>query len=206
MGYGLPLVTLVMFASATGVPTGVPIKLIMLFTGAYLVNSWHMLLPVILVMALAELGGTLVLHGIARTGGVKVLERIASDRQARVQASFEQWQRRLGGRDVAAITVLRLIPFVRMGTTVGAGLVGLKLRDFILGSAIAALIWAGIPLVLGYMFRANLSDLEAAYHAALAALPMTLGLLGLVICAFVVLRSPATRLRMRTALRISSST
>ena len=203
MGYGLPLVTLVMFASATGLPTGVPIKLIMLFTGAYLVNSWQMLLPVILVMALAELGGTLVLHGIARTGGVKVLERIASDRQARVQASFEQWQRRLGGRDVAAITVLRLIPFVRMGTTVGAGLVGLKLRDFILGSAIAALIWAGIPLVLGYMFRANLSDLEAAYHAALGALPMTLGLLGLVICAFVLFRSPATRLRMRTALRIS---
>lgn len=203
MGYGLPLVTLVMFASATGLPTGVPIKLIMLFTGAYLVNSWQMLLPVILVMALAELGGTLVLHGIARTGGVKVLERIASDRQARVQASFEQWQRRLGGRDVAAITVLRLIPFVRMGTTVGAGLVGLKLRDFILGSAIAALIWAGIPLVLGYMFRANLSDLDAAYHAALGALPMTLGLLGLVICAFVLFRSPATRLRMRTALRIS---
>lgn len=203
MGYGLPLVTLVMFASATGLPTGVPIKLIMLFTGAYLVNSWQMLLPVILVMALAELGGTLVLHGVARTGGVKVLERIASDRQARVQASFEQWQRRLGGRDVAAITVLRLIPFVRMGTTVGAGLVGLKLRDFILGSAIAALIWAGIPLVLGYMFRANLSDLEAAYHAALGALPMTLGLLGLVICAFVLFRSPATRLRMRTALRIS---
>lgn len=203
MGYGLPLVTLVMFASATGIPTGVPIKLIMLFTGAYLVNSWQMLLPVILVMALAELGGTLVLHGVARTGGVKVLERIASDRQARVQASFEQWQRRLGGRDVAAITVLRLIPFVRMGTTVGAGLVGLKLRDFILGSAIAALIWAGIPLVLGYMFRANLSDLEAAYHAALGALPMTLGLLGLVICAFVLFRSPATRLRMRTALRIS---
>ena len=203
MGYGLPLVTLVMFASATGIPTGVPIKLIMLFTGAYLVNSWQMLLPVILVMALAELGGTLVLHGIARTGGVKVLERIASDRQARVQASFEQWQRRLGGRDVAAITVLRLIPFVRMGTTVGAGLVGLKLRDFILGSAIAALIWAGIPLMLGYVFRANLSDLEAAYHAALGALPMTLGLLGLVICAFVLFRSPATRLRMRTALRIS---
>ncbi|MBL8127970.1 MAG: VTT domain-containing protein [Thermomicrobiales bacterium] len=203
MGYGLPIVTLVMFASATGIPTGVPVKLIMLFTGAYLVSSWQMLLPVILVMALAELGGTLVLHGIARTGGVKVLSRIASDRQARVQASFEQWQRRLGGRDVAAIAVLRLIPFVRMGTTVGAGLVGLKLRDFILGSAIAALIWAGIPLMLGYVFRANLADLEAAYHAAMTALPMTLGFVGLAICAFVLFRSPATRIKMRTALRIS---
>lgn len=203
MGYGLPIVTLVMFASATGVPTGVPMKLIMLFTGAYLVGSWQMLLPVILVMALAELGGTMVLHGIARTGGVKLLERIASDRQARVQASFEQWQRRLGGRDVAAIAVLRLIPFVRMGTTVGAALVGLKLRDFVMGSAIAALIWAGVPLMLGYVFRANLSDFEAAYHSAMAALPMTLGFLALAICAFVLFRSPANRIKMRTALRLS---
>ena len=192
-----------MFASATGVPTGVPVKLIMLFTGAYLVSSWQMLIPVILVMALAELGGTLVLHGVARTGGVKLLERIASDRQARVQASFEQWRRRLGGRDVAAIAVLRLIPFVRMGTTVGAGLVGLKLRDFVLGSAIAALIWAGIPLMLGYAFRANLADFETTYHAAMSALPMTLGFLGLAVCAYVLLRSPATRIKMRTALRIS---
>jgi len=203
MGYGLPIVTLVMFASATGVPTGVPVKLIMLFTGAYLVSSWQMLAPVILVMAVAELGGTLVLYTVARTGGVKVLARIASDRQARVQASFAQWQRRLGGRDVAANAVLRLIPFVRMGTTVGAGLVGLKLRDFVFGSAIAALIWAGVPLLLGYVFRANLSDVEAAYHAAMAALPMTLAFLGLAICALVLFRSPATRLRMRTALRIS---
>ena len=203
MGYGLPIVTLVMFASAIGVPTGVPMKLIMLFTGAYLVKSWQMLVPVILVMALAELGGTLVLHGIARTGGVKLLQRIASDRQARVQTSFELWQRRLGGRDVAAIAVLRLIPFVRMGTTVGAGLVGLKLRDFVTGSAIAALIWAGVPLLLGYVFRANLSDFEAMYHAAMSALPMTLGFLGLAICAYLLFRRPATRIRMRTALRIS---
>lgn len=203
MGYGLPIVTLVMFASAVGVPTGVPVKLIMLFTGAYLISSWQMLPPVILVMALAELGGTLVLYGIARTGGVKLLQRIASERQARVQVSFEQWRRRLGGRDVAAIAVLRLIPFVRMGTTVGAGLVGLRFRDFVLGSAVAALIWAGVPLLLGYTFRANLSDLEAAYHAAMAALPMTLGLLGLAVVAFFFFRSPANRVRMRAAFRIS---
>ena len=203
MGYGLPIVTLVMFASATGVPTGVPMKLIMLFTGAYLVSSWQMLVPVILVMALAELAGTLVLYAIVRTGGIKLLQRIASDRQERVQTSFELWRRRFGGRDVAAIAVLRLIPVIRMGTTVGAGLVGLRLRDFITGSAIAALIWAGVPLLLGYVFRANLSDFEAAYHSAMSALPMTLGFLALAICAFLLFRSPATRIRMRTALRIS---
>ena len=90
-----------------------------------------------------------------------------------------------------------------LGTTVGAGLVGLKLRDFVTGSAIAALIWAGVPLLLGYVFRANLSDFEAIYHAAMSALPMTLGLLGLAICAYLLFRRPATRIRMRTALRIS---
>jgi hypothetical protein len=37
----------------------------------------------------------------------------------------------------------------------------------------------------------------------MGALPMTLGFLGLAICAFVLFRSPATRVKMRTALRIS---
>lgn len=201
MAHGLPIITLVMFASATGVPTGVPVKLIMIFTGAYLIGSWQMLLPVIIVMAAAELAGTMLLYGIARTGGVKVLAKIASERQARVEASLDQWRARLGGRDVAAIAVLRLIPFVRMGTTVGAGLVGFKVRDFVMGSVIAAVIWVGAPLTLGYIFRANLADVENAYHAAMSALPLTIGVLLVALAAFLLLRTPALRVRMRTAFR-----
>ena len=74
---------------------------------------------------------------------------------------------------------------------------------FLASALIAALIWAGVPLLLGYIFRANLADIEAAYHTAMGALPMTLGFLGLGICAFVLFRSPATRIKMRTALRLS---
>ena len=66
-----------------GIPTGVPIHVVLLLAGAYLIGSLPGLAVAILAMAAAELAGTLVLHGIARTGGVRLLERMASDRQER---------------------------------------------------------------------------------------------------------------------------
>jgi membrane protein DedA with SNARE-associated domain len=151
----------------------------------------------IVVMAAAELAGTLVLHGIARTGGVRLLERMASDRQERVQATFDRWRGRLGGRDVAVITVLRLIPFVRMGTTVGTGLLGIRLRDFIIGAGISAVIWTALPLGIGYAFRSSVTTIEGYYHSILDALPMTLGIASLIVVISVLGRSAATRARLR---------
>ncbi|MCD6058801.1 MAG: hypothetical protein K0Q89_2331, partial [Thermomicrobiales bacterium] len=51
-----------------GIPTGVPIYVVLLLAGAYLIGSLPGLAVAILVMAAAELTGTLVLHVIARTG------------------------------------------------------------------------------------------------------------------------------------------
>jgi len=151
----------------------------------------------IVVMAGAELAGTLVLHGIARTGGVRLLERMASDRQERVQATFDRWRGRLGGRDVAAIAVLRLIPFVRMGTTVGTGLIGIRPRDFTIGAGISAVIWTAIPLSLGYAFRSNVATIEVYYHRIIGALPVTLGIASLLLVVSVLGKSAATRARLR---------
>lgn len=197
MSYGLPLVVVVMFASAAGVPTGVPIKVVLLLAGASLVDSWQLLLLAIIAMAIAELAGTMVLHLIARTGGVKLLEKIAAERQERVAASFEQWRLRLGGHDVAAIAVLRLIPFVRMGTTVGTGLLGINLRTFLYGSAIAAVIWTSVPLSLGYTFRSSIESLEEHYASVMAALPATLGIVVLLAVVGVLVKSAAARERLR---------
>lgn len=197
MSYGLPLVTLVMFASAAGVPTGVPIKVVLLLAGASLIDSWQILLLAIVAIAIAELAGTMVLHLIARTGGVKLLERVAAERQERVAASFGQWRLRLGGHDVAAIAVLRLIPFVRMGATVGTGLLGINLRTFLYGSAIAALIWTSIPLSLGYTFRSSIETLEEHYASVMAALPLTLGIVALLSATGVLLKSATARDRLR---------
>ncbi len=200
LGYGLPLVVLVMFASAAGVPTGVPIMVVLLMAGAYLVDSMPWLALAILLVALAELAGTVMLHLIAKNGGGRLLERLSHDRQERVHATFDRWRGRLGGRDVATIAVLRLIPVVRMGTTIGTGLIGIRLRDFVLGSAAAALIWTGLPLTLGYTFRSRLETLESYYAYSVSALPMMLGVTCLVLVTTVLIKSPATRGRIRAAM------
>ena len=200
LGYGLPLVVLVMFASAAGVPTGVPIVVVLLMAGAYLIDSLPWLALVILLVALAELAGTVMLHLIAKNGGGRLLDRLSHDRQERVHTTFDRWRGRFGGRDVAAIAVLRLIPVVRMGTTIGTGLIGIRLRDFVLGSTVAALIWTGLPLILGYTFRSRQETLEAYYALTVSALPVLLGVTCLVFVAAVLIKSPATRDRIRAAL------
>ena len=168
-----------------------------MLAGAYLVGSLPGLAVAILAMAAAELAGTLLLHVIARTGGVKLLKRMASDRQIRVQATFDRWRGRLGGRDIAAIAVLRLIPFVRMGTTVGTGLLGIRLRDFTIGAGISAVIWTALPLSLGYAFRSNVTTVEGYYQSIVAALPMALGTASLIVIVSVLGKSAATRARLR---------
>jgi membrane protein DedA with SNARE-associated domain len=168
-----------------------------MLAGAYLVGSLPGLAVAILALALAELAGTLLLHVIARTGGIRLLKRMASDRQMRVQATFDRWRGRLGGRDIAAIAVLRLIPFVRMGATVGTGLLGIRLRDFAIGAAISAVIWTALPLSLGYAFRSNVTTLEGYYQNIIAALPMALGTASLIVIVTVLGKSAATRARLR---------
>jgi membrane protein DedA with SNARE-associated domain len=197
LSYGLPIVALTLLFSAAGIPTGVPIHVVLMLTGAYLIGSLPGLAVAIVALAAAELAGTLALHLISRTGGVRLMQRMASDRQDRMQTTFNRWRGRLGGRDVAAITVLRLIPFVRMGTTVGTGLLGIRLRDFVIGAGISAVIWTAIPLSIGYAFRSNVTTIEGYYHSILDALPMTLGIASLIVVAGVLGRSAATRARLR---------
>lgn len=191
---------LVTFASAAGVPTGVPIMVVLLMAGAYLVGSLPWLVLVILLIALAELSGTVLLHLIAKSGGGRLLDRLSSERQEQLNTTLDRWRGRLGGRDVAAIAVLRLIPVVRMGTTVGTGVIGIRLRDFVLGSVAAALIWTGLPLILGYTFRARLETLESYYAHTVSALPIVLGAMSLVLIVTVLIKSPGTRHRLRGVL------
>lgn len=195
----MPIVAGIVFVSAVGIPTGMPIKLVLLFAGAYLIGSLPALALAIAVAAAAELAGTMVLHGVARTGGARLIDRLSAERQAGVHDAFHRWRRRVGGRDIAAIAILRLIPVVRMGTTVGAGLLGVRLRDFAIGAGIAAVIWTAVPLSLGYVFHDQIDEIEGYYGSLLDALPAAIGGALLLIVVVVLLKAPATRLRLREA-------
>jgi membrane protein DedA with SNARE-associated domain len=152
---------------------------------------------VIVVLTGIELAGTLMLHGIARSGGVRVLDRVGRGRQSQVQTTFDHWRGRLGGHDAAAIAVLRLIPFVRMGVTVGSGLLRIRLRDFMVGSAIAAIIWTALPLALGYAFHSSVEEIEGYYGSVVDALPALLGLAILIVGLGTIGTSAATLVRLR---------
>jgi membrane protein DedA with SNARE-associated domain len=191
-------VALVIFVSAVGIPTGVPVYVLLVLAGAYLVTSWPVLLIAILAMGLAELAGTLVVHIVARTGGVQLLDRLADKHQAQVHETFARWKRRLGDRDIPAIAVLRLVPFVRMGVTIATGLMEVPVRDFTIGAGIAAVIWATLPLTLGYVFRGQLDSVVAGYDQVAGALPVMLAVAALLILALVLAKNAGARARVRS--------
>ena len=91
MSYGLPIVALT-FRSQPQVSYWCANSRRPDATGAYLIGSLPGLAVAIVALAAAELAGTLVLHLISRTGGVRLLERMASDRQERMQTTFDRWR------------------------------------------------------------------------------------------------------------------
>jgi membrane protein DedA with SNARE-associated domain len=191
-------VALVVFVSAVGIPTGVPVYVVLVLAGAYLVGSWPVLLIAILAMGLAELAGTLVVHLVARTGGVQLLDRLADKHQAQVHETFGRWKRRMGDRDIPAIAVLRLVPFVRMGVTIATGLMEIPVRDFAIGAGIAAVIWATVPLTLGYVFRGQLDSVVAGYDQVAGAVPVIVAVAVLIILTLVLAKSAGARAKARS--------
>ncbi len=163
--YGVPLVALMLFAGEIGIPTGIPMEITLLLAGAYAVHSLPELFFGLALVTVADLSGTTLLHLVARTGGVRLLTRLLHRHAAQQNTAVERWRRRLGDRDVAVVFVGRLLPLVRMSVAIALGLIRIPVRHFLLGAAPAALLWAGTPLTLGYLFRADVQAFAARYTA-----------------------------------------
>jgi membrane protein DedA with SNARE-associated domain len=173
--YGLPLLALMICAGELGLPTGVPIEIAILLTGAYVVHSVPMLIAGVLLVAAADLLGTTTLHLIMRTGGVHLLDRLLSRHREKAEATMNRWRARLAGRDTTVVFVGRIMPMIRMYITIGTGLLRIPFRNFLTGAAPAALIWSGTPLVVGYLIRDHVLALQARYatvsHVFLTLMP-----------------------------------
>lgn len=173
--HGIPLVALLVCVGELGFPTGIPVEVALLLTGAYAVHSLPMLVAAVAVIAAGDLLGTTLLHVIVRTGGVRLLDRFARRHAERGAGFLDGWRRRLGGHDAAVVFVVRLLPMVRMYVSIGTGLIRIRFRSFLLGAAPAALLWSGAPLVVGYAFSADAQRVAARYaaftHLGIALLP-----------------------------------
>lgn len=165
LDYGIPLAAVLVFVSAVGIPTGVPIKVVLVVVGSAVARTPADLAVAFAVLVAAEWAGIAALFFGARAAGSRVPRQFAVA-ETRARAALADWRGRLGNRDAAAMFVLRLIPVVRIGVTAGAGAFGIRGRDVALGAMPAACLWIGIPLGLGWIFRADIRRLDEAVAGA----------------------------------------
>jgi membrane protein DedA with SNARE-associated domain len=174
--HGVPLVALMILLGELGLPTVVPTEVALVVVGSHSIRSLPALLAALGLIVVADLVGTTTLFLAVRARGVGLVRRLLGRPGADGEPVPARWQRRLGGRDAAVDFVGRLLPLARMPITIGVALLGTPLRRFLLGAAPSAVLWGGVPLVTGYVFRAHVHDVEARYesvvHVALVALPM----------------------------------
>ena len=194
--YGVFIVALLILVGELGVPTGVPAELALLLTGAYAVHSLKGLVGAILLIGLADIAGAMALHLAARTGGASILQRLLKRHESDEPSSLDRWRSRLGKNDIVMVAGIRMLPMVRMYITIAAGLFRMRKRDFILGATPAALVWVGIPVALGYAFRANVSLLTDRYSSASQVILFASPLLGISIAAFFWLRANRSKVAL----------
>src|SRR4051794_27753624 len=103
--YGIPMVALYVLINELGVPTGIPMELTLLVTGAFAVHSWGDLVGVVLLISITDMVGTTTLHVLARTGS-GFLRRFTHP-EGRAQRLLLRLQEALGGREIPLVFVGR---------------------------------------------------------------------------------------------------
>ena len=173
--YGVVIVVLMVFVGELGVPTGMPTEVALLIAGAFAIHTIPGLAFGLIAVMLADVAGTVTLHLVARTGGVRLLSRLMQRHEKRSRAFLEHWRERFGGRDTGIVFVGRLFPIARSYVAVGTGLMRIPFRDYVIGAAPASLLWAGLPLSAGYVFRTHVYSIAKQYtrieQIALIAVP-----------------------------------
>ena len=151
------------FVGELGVPTGMPVEVALMIAGAFAIHTPFGLAIGLVAVMLADIAGTTTLHLVARTGGVRLLSRLLRKHEERSREFLEHWRVKFGGHDVGIVFVGRLLPIARMYVAIGTGLIRVPFRDYVIGASPAALIWAGLPLTIGYFLRGDVTRIASQY-------------------------------------------
>jgi len=178
--YGIVIVALLVFVGELGIPTGIPMEVALLVAGGFAVHSAPQFIVGLIVVMLADFAGTVTLHLLARTGGARLLTHFLQSHERRSRELLGEWRERFDRRDIRMVFVGRLVPVVRMYMALGTGLLRIPFRDYVIGAAPASLLWAGLPLSIGYIFTAQVNQIAAQYtrieHLALLGAPLLIAL------------------------------
>lgn len=159
----LPALFLLVLIEEAGIPIPIPGDTLVMIAGLQQRRSLLYDVGVIALASLAVFIGSSILYAVMRRGGRPFLQRygrflhLHPDRLDRIERWFLK-------RGRIAIVAGRLIPGLRIPTTVIAGLSGLPYREYAQTCAVAAIIWSALFFYLGVLLQH-----EAHFIAALAA-------------------------------------
>jgi membrane-associated protein len=146
--YQFPALLLLILVEEAGVPLPVPGDALVALAGA----RSHMALPyavaVVSTATVAVFCGSSLLYALVQRGGRPLLEKYGKYLHLNPSrlARMERW---IQGRGLLGILLGRLIPGLRIPTTVIAGLANVPYRVFALATAISAVIWSAFYFWLG---------------------------------------------------------
>jgi len=177
--YGLLLVFVNVLVEQAGAP--VPAMPTLVVAGAVAASGDLSITAILLVSLVACLLGDLPWYWAGRHFGgamMRTLCRISLSPDSCLRSSevqFERW----GGR---MLVVAKFVPGLSTVAPPLVGAMGLPLHLFLLLDGLASLLWAGVPVALGYIFAAQIDSLLAALaNAGTLALELVLGLFALYI-------------------------
>ncbi|HEU4989363.1 MAG TPA: DedA family protein, partial [Gemmatimonadaceae bacterium] len=142
------------FAEEAGVPLPVPGDVFIAALGASGRAGHASFVLSALVVCAATVLGSAVLFEFSHRVGRPLLNRVGH-RVGFHGARVERVEKWLLSHGAASIALGRLVPGFRIVLTVAAGTLGMGRASFLIGAAIASLIWAGIYYWLGYLLGAG---------------------------------------------------
>lgn len=152
MEHGLALVFSNVLLAQLGVP--LPALPILVVAGAFVAQGQIGLAPLIFVSVLASLIGDTLWYAAGRRHGYRVLRtlcRLAIEPDSCVKQTeniFERW-------GASSLMLAKYVPGFSTIAPPLAGAMQLEMPRFVIYSAVAAALWAGVPIALGAVFEAE---------------------------------------------------
>ncbi|MGA8416820.1 MAG: VTT domain-containing protein [Candidatus Dormiibacterota bacterium] len=146
----LALLPALLFAEEAGVPLPfAPGELTLLVSGLLIASGGLNPFAFIPLALIACIAGSLVGYSWAHAVGSRALMGLA--KRLRQQRNLERVEGRLRTASWQRIAISRLIPGLRIYTTLVSGAVGAPRRSFILAMVTSTLVWVGVYVALGIL-------------------------------------------------------
>jgi len=171
----------------------IPSEVVMGLVGFLASQGFFNIYIAILIGALGNMTGSLILYYLSKVGRIYVLSIFDKNIDKKVDRAIDLFKR----FDKWAVALAQFIPGIRTLISVPAGLAGMNLVMFLTITYIGGALWYGILGYAGYMLGANwqviLEFVKAYTYLVLGALALIVGILGAVYYSYIYKKARAAK-------------